>query len=184
MRAKSNSKDKKTIIHEGKFLRFVQKGDWEFVQRNNCSAVVIIVPMTNDDEVVFVEQYRPPVDKRVIEFPAGLVNDLPNIKQESVVAAAKRELLEETGYQANKLIKVLEGPTSSGTSADLITIFQANNVIKVADGGGDDFESITVHTVPLVDVDTWLAKMKRKGCLIEPKIYTGLYFLKTYNRAS
>ena len=184
MRAQVNNKAKQKVLHEGKFLRFVRKGDWEYVQRNNCSAIVIIVAMTEDDHVVFVEQYRPPVDKIVIEFPAGLVNDLGEKSKESNLTAAKRELLEETGYQATKMVKILEGPVSSGSNADLITMFLAKDVKKVSEGGGDDFESIIVHSVPLGNVDQWLTKMERKGYLVEPKIYTGLYFLRSQDLRS
>lgn len=181
MRAQTNCKAKRKIIHEGQFLRFVCKGDWEYVERNNCSAIVIIVAMTEDDHVIFVEQYRPPVGKKAIEFPAGLVNDRGHKKKESILSAAKRELLEETGYQAGRMVKILEGPVSSGSSADMVTIVQAKNVRKVSGGGGDEFESIIVHAVPLDDTDQWLTKMRRKGYLIEPKIYTGLYFLLKQN---
>ena len=184
MRMQDNRKVKPKIIYEGKFLRFIRKGGWEYIQRNNCSGVVIIVAITEDDHLLFVEQYRPPVGKVVIEFPAGLVNDSKYRKNELIRSAAKRELLEETGYKAKKLVKILEGPISSGSNADIITMFQARDVKKVAEGGGDDLESIIVHKVPLKDVDQWLTKMKRKGCLIEPKIYTGLYLLKTYNNES
>ena len=184
MRALINKKFKQKIIHDGKFLRLCRKGQWEFVQRNNCSGIVIIAAITEDDRILFVEQYRPPVGKEVIEFPAGLANDHGKKRKESALSAAKRELLEETGYRAKKWVKILEGPVSSGSSSDLVTLFLAYNAQKVAVGGGDDLESIIVHAVSIKNVDQWLAKMKRKGCLIEPKIYTGLYFLKTYNRVS
>ena len=66
---------KKVIIAEGKFVRFVKCGHWEYFERNNCGGMVIILAMTKKQEVLFVEQYRPPVDNVVIEFPAGLVKD-------------------------------------------------------------------------------------------------------------
>jgi ADP-ribose pyrophosphatase len=184
MRAQINNKAKRKVIHEGRFLRFVRKGEWEYTQRNNCNAIVIIAALTEDEHVIFVEQYRLPVDRIVIEFPAGLVNDRGQKKLESVLSAAKREFLEETGYQAKKWVKILDGPVSSGSSADLITLFLAYDARKIAEGGGDDLESITVHSIPIERVDQWLTKMKSKGRLVEPKIYTGLYFLKTYNRGS
>ena len=177
-------KSKPKVVHEGEFLRFIRKGRWEYVERNNCSAIVIIAALTEDNHVVFVEQYRPPVDKMVIEFPAGLVNDRKGKKKESNLSAAKRELLEEAGYKALKWTEILEGPVSSGSSADLVTLFLASDAQKVSEGGGDETESIVVHLVPLSNVDQWLLKMQDKGCLVEPKIYTGLYFLKTYNRVS
>ena len=181
MRAKTDKEAKKEIIHEGKFLRFVRKGEWEYVERNNCNAIVIIVAMTDEQRVLFVEQYRPPVGKKAIEFPAGLVNDGKSNQTESIIIAAKRELLEETGYKAGRMTKLLEGPVSSGSCSDMVTLVLARDLRKITLGGGDEFESIIVHEVPLDETDRWLARMRRKGRLIEPKIYTGLYFLKTLN---
>jgi len=182
MRAYSNKNSKEKIIYNGRFLKFIQKGEWEYIKRNNCTAIVIIVAMTRDRHVLFVEQYRPPVGKIAIEFPAGLVNDRGHRIKESMVTAAKRELLEETGYKAGRLIKLLEGPVSSGSCADLVTMYLAKNVQKISDGGGDDLESIIVHKIPIRQINRWLIKMKRKGCLVEPKIYAGLYLLNIYNK--
>jgi len=75
---------KKEIIYKGKFLSYIDKGGWEYIERNNCDGIVIILAMTDDNKVIFIEQYRPPVAKSVIEFPAGLVND-------SMVSGAKRK---------------------------------------------------------------------------------------------
>lgn len=182
MRAKINKKVKKQIVYNGKFLQLIRKGEWEYAQRNNCSAIVIIVALTDEKRVLFVEQYRPPVGRKAIEFPAGLVNDGKSKRKESVLTAAKRELLEETGYKAGKIIKLLDGPVSSGSSADMVTMVHAQNLKKVGCGGGDELESIIVHEVSLNETDRWLEKMRRKGFLIEPKIYTGLYFLKRKNQ--
>jgi len=178
------TKSERKVIHEGEFLRFIKHGFWEYVERSNCSAIVIIVPTTNDKHVILVDQYRVPVGKRVIEFPAGLVNDHGAKKKESLNTAAKRELLEETGYKATRLVKILEGPVSSGSCSDIVTVLHAHNVKKVTSGGGDHLESIVVHKVAMKEIDQWLDKMRRKGYLIEPKIYTGLYYLKSYNRGS
>src|SRR3989338_5952600 len=166
MRARQNKKDKRAVVYEGRFLKLFTIGEWEYVQRNNCTAVVIILAVTREDEVLFVEQYRPPVGKVAIEFPAGLVNDRGLRVKESIVAAAKRELLEETGYKAGRMVKILEGPVSSGSSADIVTMYLAKDVEKVSAGGGDEFESIVVHKVPIRQVDVWLAKIERKGRLV------------------
>ena len=172
---------KKNILHEGKYLRFIKDDEWEYVERVHKKGVVIIVAMTQG-KVVFVEQYRFPVKRKVIEFPAGLVNDTKSKKTETIFEAAKRELLEETGYQAGQIIKILAGPVSSGSSSDKVTMVMARGLKKLGEGGGDGTEFITVHEVPLTKVDRWLNKMLKKGCLIEPKIYAGLYFLKGYNK--
>lgn len=178
-----DKKAKKEIKYRGNFLRFIKQGRWEYVERTNCSSIVIVLPVTDEKRVLFVEQYRLPVKGKVIEFPAGLVNDLEAKKPETIVTAAKRELLEETGYQAGRMTKLLDGPSSSGSTSDFVTVFYAHDLKKVSKGGGDETESIIVHEVPLEEVDQWLDKMRRKKFLIEPKIYAGLYFLNAYNKS-
>ena len=185
MKAKAHRRNSKAmILKKGRFMQLMRKGEWEYVERNNCSGIVIIVAMTDDQKVIFVEQYRPPVDKKVIEFPAGLVNDQRDAKTESFKRAAKRELIEESGYQAKDILLLLQGPVSSGSSGDLVTMVRATGLKKITKGGGvDESESIIVHEIDLNDVDAWLKTMESQGYLVEPKIYTGLYFLKNYNRA-
>lgn len=165
------------MLGQGKFMRLVREGNWEFMERRGCDGVVIILPMTDDGRVIFVEQYRAPVGKYVIEFPAGLISDRKGLKGESIAQAAKRELLEETGYSAKRITKVLVGPASGGSSADIITMVRAHGLKKIGEGGGDHSELIRVHTVALSRVLPWLKKMERKDRLIEPKIYAGLFFL-------
>ena len=167
------------LLHKGQFLDLIREDSWEYVKRINCSGIVVIVPMTQDGKVIFVEQFRRPVKAQVIEWPAGLVNDKASHDAETMEAAARRELLEETGYQAEHLALLTEGPVSSGLSAEIITVYQALDVVKVAPGGGDETESIKVHEVLLPEADLWLYEMEKKGFLIDPKVYMGLYFLKT-----
>lgn len=158
-------------------MRLVRDGQWEYVERTNCRGIVIILGLTDDGKVILVDQYRPPVRKRVIEFPAGLVSDDPQYPKESLIAAAKRELLEESGYQAARVIKLMEGPVSSGSSSDMVTIVRAYGLRKVGKGGGDHTEAINVHTVAFNKVEKWLALMSRNGYLIEPKVYMGIFLL-------
>lgn len=167
------------LLVKGKYLKFWVHNGWEFVQRNNCQGIVIILAMTNDGRVVLTEQHRPPVNRRVIEFPAGLVCD--EVKNESLMVAAKRELFEETGYRARRMRKITEGPTSGGSSSDIMTIVMAEDIRKTGRGGGINDERILVHEIPLPEADQWLSSQRRKGKLVDPKIYAGLYFLKKYN---
>ena len=150
---------------------------WEYVCRKNCSGIVAIVGMTEDKKVVLVEQPRPAVGKRVIEFPAGLVNDRPGKPKESFARAAKREFLEETGYAAGKMKFLMKGPVSPGLSGEAVDFYLASGLRKKHRGGGDETENITVHEVPLSGIETWLKKMQKKGKAVDPKIYAGLYFL-------
>ncbi len=170
------------ILKEGKYIRLLRRGDWEFVQRTNCTGIVIIVAMTEDQKVILVRQYRAPVNCDVIEFPAGLANDRGC--PETTAQAAMRELLEETGYEAEEVVPVFSGPGGAGASSDILTFFLARRVRKVANGGGDASERITVYEIPLTQVEEWLKQMAGQGIPADPKIYAGLYFLKTYNKNS
>ena len=59
------------IIGQTPFLNLVQRGRWAYATRPNASGVVVIVPVTNDGKLIFVEQFRPPVNAKVLELPAG-----------------------------------------------------------------------------------------------------------------
>ena len=165
-------------IHEGRFLRFIEEDTWEFVQRRNCTGIVVIVSVTRKREAVLIEQFRRPVGKKVIEWPAGLVNDRKHAAEESFECAAKRELEEETGFRAGKIKRLMTGPVNCALTSDFVTFYLAQNLKKVSDGGGDETEDITVRLVPLSKIESWLKRQEKRGFLIDPKVYTGLYFLK------
>jgi ADP-ribose pyrophosphatase len=169
------------ILKAGRYIQLLVCDTWEYVRRANCSGIVIILAVTEKKHVIFVEQYRVPVGGVVIELPAGLANDRPGKKNETLAAAAKRELWEETGYRASRMVKLTEGPAASGSSSDIIVFFKAEGLRKTGRGGGDATETITVHEIPLPDVTSWLEMKRRQGLHIDPKIYTGLYFLNLYN---
>jgi ADP-ribose pyrophosphatase len=168
---------KPKVIFEGKYLRFFAHKGWEFVRRKDCSGIVVIVAMTGERKLILVEQYRMPLDKNVLELPAGLVNDVRERSRETMAQAAKRELLEETGYRAKKMTFLIKGPVSAGMSSQEISFYQASGLRRVHQGGGDETENITVHEVPLKQLRTFLKRMEKKGKLVDPKIYVGAYFL-------
>ena len=62
-------------IFEGKHVLVIERDGWEFVERKNGKEAVAVIALTDDDELILVEQYRRPVDARVIDLPAGLVGD-------------------------------------------------------------------------------------------------------------
>jgi ADP-ribose pyrophosphatase len=124
-----------------------------------------------------IEQFRPPVGKRVIEIPAGLAGDETGHEMEELAAAARRELLEETGYEAKTMKPVGEGPPSAGICDEVIAMFVATGLTKTGDGAGDGSEDITLHEVPVSRVPAFLKRKAREGCLIDLKVYGGLYFL-------
>lgn len=165
-------------LFKGKYLSLVQDAHWEYATRENCTGVAVIVPITEDKKVILVEQYRIPVKKNVIEFAAGLIGDTKEFSKETLEEGAKRELLEETGFEAKEMIHLTSGPPSSGLSSEIATFFKATGLKKVSKGGGDKTESIIVHEINLNEVDRWLKEEEKKGKLVDPKVYAGLYFLK------
>ena len=95
------------------------------------------------------------------------------------MTAARREFLEETGYKAERFLKLLDGPVSAGLTSDCVTMYRAYGLKKVSRGGGiDKTEIIDVHEIPLQRVERWLTSMRKKGFLVDPKVYAGIYFLK------
>jgi len=163
-------------LYRGSYLSLLKIGRWEFVSRSNASGVVALIAVTDQRELVLVEQFRIPINSTVIELPAGLVGDLTD-RDESVLIAAQRELLEETGFEAAHLEVLMNCPSSAGMSDEVITFVLARGLKKVAAGGGDSSEDITVHVVPLAEVDRWLEDRRTSGTPQDPKIFTALYWL-------
>jgi ADP-ribose pyrophosphatase len=160
----------------GKFLTLIKEGHWEYVDRVNATGACLILAVTADQKILLVEQYRIPVHARTIELPAGIIGDEPGNSQESQAAAARRELLEETGYAAERMEALNTGAACSGITSERMTLFRASGLNRVGQGGGVEQEDIVVHEVPLTEVAAWLRNKAETGTLIDPKVYAGLFF--------
>ncbi len=167
----------RTTLHTGKFLALVKEGHWEFADRVNATGAAIIIAVTTEQKVLLVEQYRTPVHARTIELPAGIIGDEPGSTDESIAEAARRELLEETGYTAEHIEAVTTGPSCSGITSERVTLFRALGLRRVGKGGGVANENIEVHEIQLAEIVNWLATKAKTGVLIDPKIYAGLFFI-------
>lgn len=167
-----------TTHYAGRYLSLLERDGWEFSSRTNASGVVGLVAVTPENEIVLVEQYRKPVDAYVIELPAGLVGDQDD-PDESILTASARELEEETGFVAGQMEFLMACPSSAGMSDEIISFVGAKNLTRVGPGGGDDSESIKVHVVPVTEVDGWLTRQQDAGKCLDPKIYAGLFWLRS-----
>lgn len=163
-------------IGAGRFLRLRSRDGWEYVERPNVRGIAVIVAVTDDAKLLLVEQYRASVNRRVISLPAGLVGDLPGQADEDLATGAIRELEEETGYRAERMELLVAGPHSAGSTSEVATFMRARDLRKVSAGGGDEYEDIVVHEVPLAAAPQWLARQAGTERLVDPKTYAGLYF--------
>jgi ADP-ribose pyrophosphatase len=164
------------ILYEGKFLRLVSDNSWEYVERKKASGVVAILAITDEGKVLLIEQYRPAMGRAVVEVPAGLAGDVAGSEHEDLAEAARRELLEETGYEAREMEFLADGPSSAGLATEFVSFFRARGLTKVEKGGGDQSEEIAVHEVPLAAVPDWLAARRAAGLTVDCKLYSALYF--------
>lgn len=87
--------------------------------------VVVIVPFLDDHTLVMIKQFRYPLQKILLEFPAGHVED-----GENMMATAKRELLEETGYFTSAIEHVYSYHPSVSISRQRVHLFKATELSK------------------------------------------------------
>jgi ADP-ribose pyrophosphatase len=165
-------------LYEGRWLSLRKRGRWEYAERTNPAGAVIIIAITADNKLLFVEQYRVPLQQRTIEMPAGLVGDIAGQADESALLAAQRELEEETGYRCGRVEFIHRGPSSSGMSTEMIAFVRAYDLEKVGAGGGDASENIVVHEVPRHNAGAWLFARANEGYSIDPKLFAGLWFIE------
>ena len=177
-----SQQSKVDVVADGKYIQLVRQGGWEYARRKGISGIVGVVAVTDDGMLVLVEQYRAPVRASVIELPAGLAGDAKGHEREDLADAARRELLEETGYEARQMERLAAGAASAGMTDEVITLFVATGLKKTGDAKGDGSEDITVHEVAVGEVMAWLDARTREGKLVDLKVYSGLYFATSSRR--
>lgn len=169
--------DSVETLYAGRFLCLRRRMGWEYAERTNPQGAVVIVAVTPEDRVLMVEQYRVPIQSRTLEFPAGLVGDQTAFADESWRESAQRELLEETGWAAERIDSIMCGPSSAGMTTELMHFVRASGLKQINAGGGDPSENIVVHEVPRAEVAAFVAGKMAAGYAIDPKVYAGIYFL-------
>lgn len=163
-------------IYEGKILNLridtVELPEKKYSKREIIEhpGGVGIIPVTDDNCVILVKQYRKAVDRFLLEIPAGKleVNEEPR-------QTAIRELKEETGYEAENLKYLLEFYTSPGYCNEKIYLFLASGLIegetKLDDGEYCDIEKFKIEE---------LLKMIDRGEIIDSKTIIGINLAKEY----
>ena len=162
-------------LFETRWLRIQRLDHWDFVRRPQADTCVGILAITPEREILLVEQFRIPIQRRVIEIPAGIVGDEPEHLGESLATTAARELLEETGYRAGSVELLIASPTSAGLTAEFMHLYFARELVREHSGGGVAGEDIVVHRVPLADLRDWLRAKEAAGLAIDFKIHAALW---------
>jgi ADP-ribose pyrophosphatase len=155
------------VMWEGKFVRALRRGKWEYASRSrNIGAVVILAEY--EGRVILVEQPRVAPDCRCIELPAGLVGD--EDPDATVESTAVKELEEETGFTAGRIERLGEFYSSPGMLAEGFTLVRAHGIRKVGEGGGDHSEDIQVHLVPRAEVQNFIEQKRAEGLGVDAKL--------------
>lgn len=159
------------LMWQGDYIVAKKRGRWEYVSRTGGVSAAVILAVEHAAEaphLVLVEQYRMAIGRRCIELPAGLVGD--DIAGEAPAAAAMRELEEETGYRAERMVEIGEFFSSPGMVSESFQLLRAEGLTRVGDGGGSQHEQISVHRVALSDIETFIAARRAEGCGIDAKL--------------
>jgi ADP-ribose pyrophosphatase len=158
----------KSVVWEGRYIKVTQAGTWEYVSRTRDVTAAVILAI-DEGHVILVEQYRVPVGARCIELPAGLVGD--EQAGEAIEAAAARELEEETGYRAERMVGLGRFHASPGMSSEAFTLLRAEGLTKIGEGGGvGAHEEIEVHRVALNAVPAFVEAKRAEGCAVDVKL--------------
>ena len=163
----ARTKGEGEIVWQGRFIAAKTFGSWEYVSRTRDVTAAVILAI-DEGEVILVEQHRVPVGGPCIELPAGLVGD--EEEGETLEIAAARELEEETGYRAERIVDLGKFYASPGMSAEYFSLVRAEGLTRVGDGGGVAGEDIIVHRVPLDEVPAFLERKRGEGYEMDAKL--------------
>ena len=160
-----------TVIHVTKDTVRLPDGTSSFREVAWHRGAVCVVPVTDDGQVVCVEQYRYPYDTVLLEIPAGKLE----IGETDREAAARRELAEETGYRAREMIDFGDYYGSPALLMEKITVFLAIGLIP-GETHPDDDEFLRVRHIPMEE----LTRMILRGEVPDGKTQAAVLRAKLY----
>jgi len=160
------------IVYEGKLINLRKDknkiGDRIFSREVvEHPGAVAIVPLLNDKTILMIKQYRHPAGEFLFEIPAGTLE-----KNESAEKCAYRELIEETGYRAEKLTKLTSYYLAPGYSDEFIHIFLASDLKKTRQKLEND-EFIEVLFLNIKEVKEKI----KNGSIKDAKTIAGILYL-------
>lgn len=131
-----------------KKVRSPRTGEIREVQALRFPDWVLILALTLEEEVVMVRQYRHGIERVCLELPGGLVDSADN----SAELSARRELLEETGYQAGKIMLLGECYPQPAILSNRCFFYLAPNAAEIQPQQLDAGEDIEILKIPLTEI--------------------------------
>jgi ADP-ribose pyrophosphatase len=140
------------------------------VEMPDCA---VAVPFTEDGKIIFIEQYRHPIQQLSIELPGGFID-----ANEPKEAAVARELLEETGYRFNEVVYLGKTYSNPGVLTNATHLFLAMGGIKIAQQSLDDNEEINILLKSVEEVKQMIARNEITQSMHELCLYKAFEFLE------
>ncbi len=166
-----------TLAYDGAFLRLyrdtIKAPDGHIGVREYLKhpGAVMIVPLFADAMVLLERQYRHPLGRSFIEFPAGKVDP-----GESLLACAQRELREETGYTAKEWTHLGGFHNAIGYCDEKIEVFLARDLVRAGEAHTDAGEVLEVFSAPWTELLDWT----RTGRVTDVKTIIGVQWLRDW----
>jgi ADP-ribose pyrophosphatase len=189
-------KDKKLMKWQIKHSKYLVDDQWLKLRVDQCQLPngKIIEPyyvleypdwinvfgITIHNEVVLVQQYRHGIGREVVELPSGAVEAF----DENPMEAAKRELLEETGYTSDHFIQTAVVSSNPANNSNLTYCFLANDLERVSDPKIDETEEVLTVLVSLEETVELLQNGEFLQALHVTSIFYALQELKILGRFS
>lgn len=167
---------------------YLVKAPWAVLRKDSCEMPnghivpeyyvleypnwVNVVAFTEDNKIILVRQYRHGAGKEFLEIPGGVIDD-----GEDALTAAKREMLEETGYDFKSMEKVVDLYPNPATSTNITTTYVAKGGVKVKEQALDDQEEIEVLLYTVDEVKKLLKENKIGQALHAAALLYTLYDL-------
>ena len=167
------------LIYEGRAVKLrvdtVQmpggrKTTREIIEHSDCVAIIAI---DADDNILLVRQFRKPVEKELLEIPAGGID--PGEDPETTVS---RELSEETGYQPQRLEKLGGFYSAPGYCSEYLYLYLATDLVP-HQLYAEDTENITLVRVPISQIHSLITS----GSICDAKSIAGLLAFLEYQKA-